>query len=104
MPEYIVPVSDDDINRLRNSHLDKLCLKSTISPNVLAFSQSYFYRCFALWNNICFSIRSLEDSEEFCSALIDYLWNSLLDDPEQENELLGRDIWSEDEIDEIGVT
>jgi len=105
MPNYIEPVTDDDINRLRNSHLDQLSLKCTILPHVTAFSQSYFFRCFAIWNRINISIRSLQNSDEFCSALLDYLWTTLLDNINQENDLLLADCWSDDDaVLEIGVT
>ena len=46
LPDYLIKVTDNDINHLRTSHLDKLCLKCIIHPRVNVFSDSYFHRTY----------------------------------------------------------
>ena len=74
MPDYITRVTDDDIGRLRSSHLDALSLKCSVESTLEVFRQCFFFRTFSKWNNLDLSIRSLTDPSEFRSALEIHIW------------------------------
>ena len=84
MPDYITPVLDEDIQRLRSSHLDKLSLKCLISPRISVFRYSYFYRSYLKWNNLPLKIRIITDNAVFESELKEHLWSVLLDEQDSD--------------------
>ena len=82
LPAYISFFSG---NNLRSSHLDKLCLVSSITPNSLnnmdtesnsGFSNAYFYRSHLLWNRLPLSVRQISSANKFRIDLNRYIWNS----------------------------
>ena len=78
MPDYITPVLDEDLQRLRTTHLDELSLKSLITPRISAFQDSYFHRSYLKWNSLPFTIRAITDKAVFESELKEHLWSVLL--------------------------
>ena len=82
LPAYISFFSG---NNLRSSHLDKLCLVSSITPNSInnldiesngGFSNAYFYRSHILWNRLPLSIRQISSTNKFRNELNRFIWNS----------------------------
>ena len=82
LPSYLSFFSG---NTLRSSHLDNLCLVSSITPNSInnmdtesnsGFCNSYFYRSHLLWNRLPLSIRQISLRNKFRKDLNKYIWNS----------------------------
>ena len=72
-------------NNLRSSHLDYLCLVSSIKPNSInnmntesnsGFFNAYFYRSHILWNRLPLSIRQISSTNKFRNDLIRFIWIS----------------------------
>ncbi len=80
-PSYIVRQTDDSTQRhfqrqtrtFNNS--DRLKLKSTITPKVDAFKNSFFYRSMNFWNLLPTEIRAIESSSLFKDKVQDHLWH-----------------------------
>ncbi len=80
-PSYIVRQTDDSARahfqrqtRTFNDG-DRLKLKSTITPKVEAFKNSYFYRSLNFWNSLPLDIRSIESPSLFKIRVKGHLWN-----------------------------
>ncbi len=80
-PSYIVRQTDDSVQthfqrqtRTFNNS-DRLKLKSTITPKVDAFKNSFFYRSLACWNLLPLEARSIESSSLFKNKVKDHLWS-----------------------------
>ena len=69
LPPYLTLYQGN--TRLRNSHLDKLCYISSLSPRSAtnAFAKSFFFRTHTKWNHIPLVIRETESITEFKSQL-----------------------------------
>jgi endonuclease/exonuclease/phosphatase family metal-dependent hydrolase len=78
LPCYLVPYSGN--TRLRHSHLDHLCLVSTVSPRTTtnALAQGFFYRTHTKWNNLPLEVRELATLSEFKAKLLKFLWDNVL--------------------------
>lgn len=61
---------------------DYLKYKSTERPNVVAFSNSFFYRSVTEWNKLPFAIRELSNYDIFKDNLKAHLWSILLAKPD----------------------
>ena len=87
-PSYISRVSEEDINRLRNSRLDQGCVKCTIHPRVDAFKSSFFHRNISHWNNLPLEIKMTSDSLDFENKLKAFIWDriSLLNSDVSDND------------------
>ena len=77
LPDYINKVQPDDIemSRLRSSHLDPDCYKSTLQINCTTFQSNFFNRTTCSWNDLPRNIRLIQEKPGFKSAVIAYLWN-----------------------------
>ena len=77
-------------SRLRSSHMDSLCLVSSIQPRLThtnlsqepnssrsIFGNSYFYRTHLKWNSLPISLREITSQSTFKVRLIKYLWDTL---------------------------
>ena len=82
LPSYLSFFSG---NNLRSSHLDYLCLVSSITPNSInnmntesksGFFNAYFYRSHILWNRLPLSIRQISSVKKFRYDLKKFIWNS----------------------------
>ena len=82
LPSYLSFFSGSN---LRSSHLDYLCLVSSITPNSInnmnteakgGFFNAYFYRSHLLWNRLPLSIRQISSTKEFRKNLKKFIWNS----------------------------
>ena len=82
LPSYLSFFSG---NNLRSSHLDYLCLVSSITPNSInnmdtesnnGFFNAYFYRSHILWNRLPLSIRQISSTKKFRKDLSKFIWNS----------------------------
>ena len=82
LPSYLSFFSG---NNIRSSHLDNLCLVSSITPNSInnmdtesssGFFNAYFYRSHILWNRLPLSIREISSTKKFRNDLNKFLWNS----------------------------
>ena len=83
LPEYIKPF---DGTRLRNSHLDHKCFRSSILPQRLlsnrhfenvsnqGFSNSYHYRTHLKWNTLPLSLREIVCPGTFRKELLAHIW------------------------------
>ena len=71
-------------SRLRSTHLDSLCLVSSITPRsglattrtTNPFSKSFFYRSHLLWNSLPFELREIQSTALFKSKILKHLWKS----------------------------
>ena len=88
LPQYLSLF--DGTTRLRSTHLDRLCLVSSVSPKFSAsrsntdtehaprnFEHSYFYRTHLAWNRLPFQLREIECHTAFKEKLVKHLWNEL---------------------------
>ena len=81
LPHFLKTLSNNPINntyfqrqtRTYNDN-DRLKIKSTITPRVNAFQNSFFYRSHIFWNSIPLEIRSVENTELFKIKLEQHLW------------------------------
>ena len=88
LPFYIKFFDSSSSRQLRSCHLDRLCLVSSISPEISysyshklpggseykTFENSFFYRTHLLWNRLPISIRELNHTK-FKAKVIEYLWH-----------------------------
>ena len=80
-PSYLSPFNGSS---LRNCHLDKLSMQSTIHPKApqnlevdmphTGISKSFFYRAHSAWNKLPFDIRKIVSPSLFKKKLIEHLW------------------------------
>ena len=78
LPDYLTLY--DGSSRLRSTHLDHMCYKSSIQPKAMnnAFARSFFFRTFNKWNRLPLDIRESESLEIFKSKLRNFLWEYVL--------------------------
>ena len=86
LPPYIVRFSGN--SRLRSSHLDEHCYISTVAPRSESapFAKSFYIRTIGKWNNLPLELRCIDCMIEFKSELVKYLWSSLSDVSDSEND------------------
>ena len=75
-------------SRLRNCHLDNLCICSSVQPKApqnleilntsTGITKSFFYRAHLIWNNLPLDLRKIESQSLFEKKLTDYLWTEIL--------------------------
>ena len=82
-------------SRLRNSHLDNLCMISDMHPNVpqnltstnpktLGIGKSFFYRSYLYWNKLPYDLRAIESPTIFRKMLLAHLWDKIVDEIKNE--------------------
>ena len=82
-PDYLTFF--DGNSRLRSTHLDDLCIISTIIPRPSApnlLKKSFFYRTHSLWNSLPYEIRSTPINSLFRSKVKNFLWELVLSNPD----------------------
>ena len=104
LPQYIVPITQNDRDRLRSNiqlperyngqsasdmpdlasqrlnRLDKTSVKCAIDAKTNPFKSSFFFRTHTEWNHLPALIRDY-DTNEFQTALKKHLWENILDPP-----------------------
>ena len=84
LPHYLSYYNGN--SRLRSTHLDSLCLVSSIMPRsglattrtTNPFSKSFFYRSHLLWNSLPLELREILSTVTFKSKISEHLWKSTL--------------------------
>ena len=78
LPDYLTLY--DGSSRLRSTHLDHMCYKSSIQPKAMnnAFARGFFFRTFNKWNRLPLDIRESESLDIFKSKLRNSLWEYVL--------------------------
>ena len=87
-------------SRLRSSHLDDLCLVSSVLPKTSRgrvnsdrdqlprnFENSFFYRTHIIWNRLPYDIRNTACRLKFKTLVSDLLWNQLSEGAQLDTEL-----------------
>ena len=74
--------------RLRNCHLDSLCIISSIQPRTpqnleslstsTGITKSFFYRAHIIWNRLPLELRKIDSESLFEKKLIDHFWKEIL--------------------------
>jgi hypothetical protein len=76
LPKYLKFYSGS--NRLRNTHLDRLSLVSSITSKCNdSLSKSFFYRTHLIWNRLPFALREIVRPSMFKSELLKHIGRSL---------------------------
>ena len=85
LPHYLTLYQGD--TRLRNTHLDKLCYISSLTPRSAtnAFSKSFFFRTHNKWNHIPLVIREAESIAEFKSKLTVHMWKNIISESQNDS-------------------
>ena len=68
-------------SRLRNSHMDNLCLVSSVLPSNYTssvysnlFNKNFFLRTYCLWNNVPYDIRGISSYDVFETQIKSHIW------------------------------
>ncbi len=78
----------DGRSRLRQSHLDRLSLVSSLLPKDSSsklLNKSFFYRTHSAWNALPFELRDIGSISLFKKRLETHLWESLRDYSDPDN-------------------
>ena len=90
LPHYLTHFQG---SRLRSSHLDNLCLVSSVTPKFTAvrgicdseqlprnFANSFFYRTHLSWNRLPYDIRNTKYQQNFKVMVTKLFWTELMED------------------------
>ena len=103
LPHYLIPITNNDCNRLRsnirqperlhefessgvpdlnqrrNNRYDRFSLKCTIEAKARSFKGSFFFRTHSEWNDLPSELKGETDSSVFKCNLKKHLWELMID-------------------------
>ena len=103
LPQYLVPITNDDRSRLRsnirpperfsqtessgipdldkrrNNRFDGLSLKCAVEAKTRPFKNSFFFRTHSVWNDLPTDLKEQSDCGNFQSNLKRHLWDIMID-------------------------
>ena len=82
LPEYIHPITEDQLGRLRSTQKDRSYLVCDAEEKLDVFKDSFFNRTRINWNGLPEDLRNTDCYGTFQSDLNVYIWQILLDIPE----------------------
>ena len=78
-PEYLIGNKTIDLGNLRQTKNDSLSIKCSIEANNSAFTNSFFFRTLHEWNRVPVDIRSATNITVFEKKLELYLWEQIFE-------------------------
>ena len=81
LPQYIHPISEDQLGRLRSTQKDRSYLVCDTEEKLEVFKDSFFNRSRINWNGLPVALRSTDCYATFQNNLNVYIWQILLEAP-----------------------